>query len=185
LHGFFFMLILNISIDCLVVSVMIVAPIYRHKHLPPLIMAWEFIPRLKPKVDVWEAEWQMIHELNIKNRWKLNIDLNSIVKKQIKTVVITNSKQQICFVNRNFEKMTGYDRVEVIGRKPNFLQGNETSCDTRFKIKAALSAHKPISTTILNYKKNGEKYYCKVELLPIFNQEAELVNFLAIEEEIN
>lgn len=158
---------------------------YQQKHLPPLIMAWEFIPRLNPALSSWEKEWKIIEEMHQLNSWKLDIDLSNIVKKQLKTIVITNSRQEICFVNRNFEKMTGYSKLEVLGKRPNFLQGEETSNETKLEIKNALTELKPISTNILNYKKTGEKYFCKVDLMPIFNSDEQLVNFLAIEEEIN
>lgn len=157
---------------------------YKDVLVPPLLGAWEFLPRPKSLSSLWEREWKELSVLIKENNWKTSLDFKTIVKKQVKTIVITTPVQQICFTNRNFENMTGYSQKEVVGRKPSFLQGSNTNKDTTAKIRMALHNKQTISTSILNYKKNGEPYFCKVDLYPIFNLENELVNFVALEEEI-
>ena len=37
---------------------------------------------------------------------------------------------------------------------------------------------------LINYRKDGEPYWCDVRIEPIFNEQQKLVNFIAFEEEI-
>ena len=45
----------------------------------------------------------------------------------------------LVYVNKGFEKMTGYERKDVIGRNCRFLQGPHTSPDSVARMRAASS----------------------------------------------
>ena len=156
---------------------------YKEIICSPLLGAWEFLPKPFPTVAFWEQEWSAIGNLLKKNCWKTDLDLKKTVRNQIKTIVVTNTKQIICFTNRNFEKMTGYSALEVLGKKPSFLQGEATSEISKNIIRNGLEQMKPVFTSVVNYRKCGELYYCNIELYPIFDKKNVLVNYLALEEE--
>jgi len=157
---------------------------YKDALVAPLLGAWEFLPRPKSRTTLWEREWRELSILIKENQWKTPLDFKSIVRNQVKTIVVTSPVQRICFTNRNFENMTGYSKEEVVGRKPSFLQGANTCKETTSNIRLALYNKENFSTSILNYKKDGASYFCKVDLFPIFDRKNELVNFVALEEEL-
>lgn len=156
---------------------------YNNYLVSPLIAAWEFLPRSSAK-QLWESEWRVLNEFMLRNEWKIDIDLKKIVRNQVKTIVITDPNQHICYTNTCFQNMTQYTSEEVMGRKPSFLQGPNTNPAITSQIRNAIHSNKTISTSILNYKKNGTPYICKVEIFSIFNAQQNLVNYLALEEEV-
>lgn len=96
-------------------------------------------------------------------------------------IIITDHSRHILWVNEDFTEITGYDLEEVKGKNPKFLQGKETKKETVAKIKKQLSLGHPFKGEIINYRKNGEKYPCKLVIHPIRNEKNELTNFIAFE----
>ena len=111
--------------------------------------------------------------------------LSSIVEKTNNAVTITDPEGKIEWVNNAFTKMTGYTLAELIGKKPgHLLQGKETNKETADFIRESLKARKPFECEIINYKKNGEKFWSKIQIQPLFDEDGNLKNFFAIEEDI-
>ena len=96
-------------------------------------------------------------------------------------VILTDAQRKIIWVNEDFTTITGYTFSEVIGQKPSLLQGSETSPDSIKRLRKALESQVPFKDEILNYRKNGEEYLCKLVIHPIFNDDKQLVNFIAFE----
>ena len=97
-------------------------------------------------------------------------------------VILTDAQRRILWVNRDFEQITGYEYGEVIGMSPGqILQGPRTEPDVVERIRQGLAREEPFKETIINYRKNGEPYRCKLVIHPIHNAENQLVNFLAFE----
>jgi PAS domain S-box-containing protein len=99
-------------------------------------------------------------------------------------LVVTCEKEKIQWVSKGFTRMTGYEADEVKGKFPKFLQGAETSQETRKIIRNNISIRTEFSGNVVNYRKNGEKYICKVDIFPIFDNDNTLVNFVAFEREV-
>ena len=77
--------------------------------------------------------------------------------------------------------MTGYREDEVVGKSPKMFQGPETSSVVREEIRLAIKSHEIFEKTILNYKKNGETYFCTINAFPVFNLKGKLTHFIAFE----
>lgn len=71
-------------------------------------------------------------------------------------VIITDSKQRIEYVNKGFERITGYTFDEVKGKNPRMLQGKETLEEHRAELREAIKNKKATYTEIRNYTKDGE-----------------------------
>ena len=96
-------------------------------------------------------------------------------------IIITDHSRHILHVNENFTEITGYDLEEIKGEKPAFLQGRDTKKETIDRIRKNLELGTPFKEEIVNYRKNGEKYPCKLVIHPIHNEKSELTNFIAFE----
>lgn len=96
-------------------------------------------------------------------------------------VILTDSERRIQWVNDDFTNITGYTFQEVLGRKPNILQGKNTKMSSIERIKKGLAGKVPFKAEILNYRKDGEEYLCRLVIHPIFNISDELTNFIAFE----
>jgi PAS domain S-box-containing protein len=112
--------------------------------------------------------------------------LSLIAEKNINAVVITNNKCEIEWVNPSFSGTTGYSLDEIIGKKfGGQLRGPETSLETVEYMRECIRKGVPFSCEIINYSKSGEKYWVRIQIQPIFNENGEVVKFFAIEENIN
>jgi PAS domain S-box-containing protein len=72
----------------------------------------------------------------------------------------------IIYSNRQFETITGYG-PGAIGENHRLLQGPETDPETKAKLREAISAEEPISVDILNYRKDGRKFWNRLSIAPI------------------
>lgn len=118
---------------------------------------------------------------------------NSILLKQLsliatKTkngVIISDNLGHIEWVNEAFEKSTGYLLAEVKGRKPkDFLQGEETSEESKLKLSNALRNRETVEVPVVNYTKDGSSYTVMLEITPIFDESGNHVNFIALQKDV-
>ncbi|MEY2905085.1 MAG: hypothetical protein RJA52_1101 [Bacteroidota bacterium] len=100
-------------------------------------------------------------------------------------VVFTNAEKKILWVNRIFTNMTGYSIDEALGKKPSFLQGPQTEEKQRDYIRKKLNELVPFKASITNYRKNGEKYICELNIHPVFDSSKKLNYFLSFEYDLN
>jgi PAS domain S-box-containing protein len=90
----------------------------------------------------------------------------------------------ILYVNSTFERMTGFDRSEILGKNPRIFQGPGTSLAARKRLARALRNGERHSTTLVNYRKSGEAYLCAIDVFPIVTPQGELINAIALEREV-
>ncbi|KQP41187.1 histidine kinase [Methylobacterium sp. Leaf104] len=95
-------------------------------------------------------------------------------------MIVTDPHQAdnpIIFVNRAFERMTGYTRDELIGTNCRFLQGPETDREVVADLRLAIHEQREFSTEIINYRKDGASFWNALFVSPVFNRSGELVYF--------
>lgn len=151
----------------------------------PLLCGPEFLPASAVKRQSRISGSEEIYELSQEFDWNLTLDLEAYLSKPGIAIVVTDTYEQIQWVNSGFTYMTGYKLPEILGKKPSqFLQGNGTSPKTKSNIREQLDQNVSFSNQILNYRKNGEAYWCKLDIWPLFNSNNELVNYVAFEKEV-
>ena len=112
-------------------------------------------------------------------------DLSLIATHTDNQVIIADSNGAIEYVNKAFEKLTGYTLEEVKGKKPgSFLQGPETNPEHILAMRKGLKKRKAFSQEILNYTRSGKKYWVSIFINPVFNARGELEKFIAIEQNV-
>ena len=88
----------------------------------------------------------------------------------------------LIYLNERFESLTGYS--DVIGENCRFLQGAETDPETRATLRDAIDARRPVSVDILNYRQNGQKFWNRVDVAPVHDEDGEVTNFVGFQMEI-
>jgi len=112
--------------------------------------------------------------------------LSLIAEKNINAVIISDVEGRIEWVNSSFEKMSGYSKEELVGKKPGYLlQGQETSPETVEYLRSQISKGQPFACEIINYSKSGDKYWVKIQGQALYNKKGEIVRYFAIEENIS
>ncbi|MCS6865257.1 MAG: PAS domain S-box protein [Gemmataceae bacterium] len=91
---------------------------------------------------------------------------------------------RIIYANTAFLKMTGYSRDEVLGRSPRFLQGPQTSSNSRAIIRQALERHEPCRVELIHYTKDGKPYWVELDLTPVIVPSPNTRYIIAIQRDI-
>jgi PAS domain S-box-containing protein len=100
---------------------------------------------------------------------------------------ITDPRQEddpLVWVNPSFTRISGYSYEESVGRNCRFLQGPATDRKTVDDLRRALSDERPISTTLLNYRKDGTAFWNQLSITPVFDGEGELVSFVGVQSDV-
>ncbi|ENV5995771.1 PhnD/SsuA/transferrin family substrate-binding protein [Vibrio parahaemolyticus] len=99
--------------------------------------------------------------------------------------IITQSDGTIAWVNSAFEQLTEYSLEEVVGKSPGeLLQGEDTDANTVALLSQSVRSHSPVRVEILNYTKSRRTYWVELELSPVFDENGELLRFIAVERDI-
>ena len=96
------------------------------------------------------------------------------------SIVISDASISDCpmvYVSKEFTKQTGYSDSEALGKNCRFLQGPETDQNDVEHIRLALRTKQSITIDILNYKKNGEKFWNRLRIKPIFDLNGKAIYF--------
>lgn len=85
-------------------------------------------------------------------------------------VVITDAaltNNPVIYVNRGFEKNTGYPAEEVLGKNCRFLQGEDTNPEELAKVSDGVRNRHSTRAFLKNYRKNGTPFFNELTIDPI------------------
>ena len=149
------------------------AEYYSKLKLQPLPLTnWEF------RKDIFS---DAILFKKIQSLWNNKHDYLEQSQKQNRELIITDNNFKIVFASKTIARMSGYQPEEILGKSPVIFQGKATSKETRHKIKTAITLLKPFKEVILNYRKNGDSYWCEIEAYPMFDKNGRFQNYIALE----
>ena len=100
------------------------------------------------------------------------------------TVVITDKKGNIQYVNPKFTEQTGYEFEEVKGKNPRILQSGEQSDKFYKELWSTILTGNVWNGELHNKKKNGDSYWESTVISTILNSKGEITSFLAVKEDI-
>ncbi|MFB6221254.1 MAG: PAS domain-containing protein [Halolamina sp.] len=89
----------------------------------------------------------------------------------------------LIYVNEQFKRLTGYES-NLLGEDCRFLQGPETDPDAVTTIREAINANEPVSVDILNYRKNGQRFWNKLDIAPLHDEHGEVTQYVGFQTDI-
>jgi len=90
----------------------------------------------------------------------------------------------LIYINEGFERMTGYPKSEALGRNCSFLQGPDTDIAAVAEIRDALLGSRECLVEILNYRKDGTKFWNRLSITPVRESSGEVTHFIGIQSDI-
>eukprot|EP00877_Chromochloris_zofingiensis_P005967 jgi/Chrzof1/1623/Cz10g14280.t1 len=90
----------------------------------------------------------------------------------------------ICYASSQFYELTGYTAAEIIGKNCRFLQGPETEKRKVMEIRDAIREDRPCQVRLLNYKKNGQKFWNQFHLAPICDGHGQVTHYIGIQSDV-
>ena len=116
-------------------------------------------------------------------RMPIGMDFVSILRSFPFAVLVTDSTHSddpIVFANAAFAAMTGYGARETVGRNARFLQGAETDRRTVADLANAIQQGLPIHRELLNYRKDGQAFWCDLSMHPMLDKQGALVGYVGL-----
>jgi len=112
--------------------------------------------------------------------------LSEVARQTSNGVVVTDLEGRINWVNDGFQKVTGFSREEVVGRKPgSFLQGSLTDPETVGYMHQRLSQQRDFDVELINYNRNGTPYWVRIHCEPLKLYGGRTSGFMAIQTDID
>lgn len=102
-------------------------------------------------------------------------------------VVICDAKapdMPAIFINRAFERITGYRADEVLGRNCRFLGGNQDNEAERAGIRQALAHHQEYSMLLRNVRKDGKLFWNQLYIAPVRDARGEVTHYIGIQSDV-
>ncbi|WP_414550365.1 PAS domain S-box protein [Anabaena sp. CCY 0017] len=91
----------------------------------------------------------------------------------------------VIYVNAAFEKITGYDASDIIGKNCRFLQGEDTEQSTLDQLRSSIQAGESCQVILLNYRKDGTSFWNELSISPIHHENGQLTHFVGIQNDIS
>jgi PAS domain S-box-containing protein len=106
------------------------------------------------------------------------------VEESPETIVITDPRGIIEYVNPKFCELTGFSAEEAIGQNPRILKSGYTSSKEYGDLWQTIRAGKIWRGEFCNRKRNGELYWESASISPVMNDAGEITHFLAVKQDI-
>jgi len=124
---------------------------------------------------------ETLEELRAKNRMleehKKAIDKSTIVSK-------ADLKGIITYVNDKFCEISGYTREELVGKNHNIVRSPNVPKEVFKELWETISHKNTWRGVVENRAKNGESYFVQATIMPILDENDEIVEYIGIRQDI-
>jgi PAS domain S-box-containing protein len=111
--------------------------------------------------------------------------LMTAIEQTPESVVITDTKGRILYVNPVFERVTGYNRAEAIGQNPRLLKSNRQDSAFYRELWAKIRAGEVWRGRFINKKKDGTLFTEDAVIAPVRDEKGTVTNYIAIKRDIS
>lgn len=154
---------------------------YRHKDGSYVYLDWS-VSHDSLHDTIYGVARNVTKEILLEKELKIQ---QKAIENNAHAMVITYANEdndfEIISANKAFEVLSGYTTDEIIGRNCRFLQGDKKeNRDTKTlnRLKECMAKHEQFDGVLLNYRKNGEPFYNKIRVSPLFNDENVCTHFI-------
>jgi PAS domain S-box-containing protein len=99
-------------------------------------------------------------------------------------VIITDADGVIEYTNPAFEKVTGYTRKDVVGKKPSILKSGEHDREFYREFWETISSGHVWNGQFRNRRKDGSFYSQECTVGPVKDEDGQIVNYVAVARDI-
>ena len=128
---------------------------------------------------------QLSEEIALKDEKALELRKFSFaVQQSPSSILITNKSGIIEYVNKKFTDFTGFTYKETIGQSPRLLSSGLIEPETYTQMWKVLLAGKEWQGEFHNRKKNGDLYWARELISPIFDDTGEITHYISLQDDV-
>ncbi|GAB2713148.1 PAS domain S-box protein [Halomonas garicola] len=90
----------------------------------------------------------------------------------------------LIYVNKGFERLTGYSADDILYRDCRFLQGDDRDQEALGTIRRALKQGQPSREVLRNYRKDGTLFYNELSITPVFDEADNLMYYIGVQKDV-
>jgi PAS domain S-box-containing protein len=105
--------------------------------------------------------------------------LITAVEQAAEAVMITDTQGTVLYINPAFEQMSGYDRLDVMGRSPQVLASDSPDDALYQNLANVTNSGTMWQGRLVSRRKDGELYTGDATITPVRNGAGEIVNYVA------
>jgi len=91
----------------------------------------------------------------------------------------------VSYANPAFKKMTGYGGREILGQDYFLVYGEHADPRVVAEIKNTMQKGKPFQGEMLNFKKEGEKYWNLLRMAPVRDPHGSVTHYVGIQTDVS
>lgn len=86
----------------------------------------------------------------------------------------------VVYINKAFQRITGYSDKDVLGKDIGILFNNSFKKNGIEKVKKAFEQGLGLTDLMKNYRKNGDLFWNEFNISPVFNHDDKISNFIGV-----
>ncbi|QQD20765.1 PAS domain S-box protein [Oceanospirillaceae bacterium ASx5O] len=90
----------------------------------------------------------------------------------------------LIYVNKAFERLTGYSADEILYQDCRFLQAGDRDQAGLTNIRGAISKGNSSRVILRNYRKDGSLFWNELSISPIYNEDDQLTYYIGIQKDV-
>jgi PAS domain S-box-containing protein len=110
--------------------------------------------------------------------------LSTVMEQSEQSVIITDTKGDIIYVNPAFERNSGYSRAEALGQNPRLLKSNQHEAAFYAQLWATISAGQVWRGRFINKKKDGTLYTEEGSITPVRDEYGVIINYVGLQRDV-
>ena len=100
------------------------------------------------------------------------------------SIIITDTNATIEYVNPFFLNLTGYSKQEILGKHTKILNTGLTPSETYIEMWNTITASQVWTGEFFNQMKDGSLFIAKSVIAPVFDNNGNITNYIAIEDDV-
>ncbi|QTF91857.1 PAS domain S-box protein [Halomonas sp. BM-2019] len=90
----------------------------------------------------------------------------------------------LIYVNKGFERLTGYSADEILYQDCRFLQNEDRDQAGLATIRQALAEGRPCRTVLRNYRKDGTLFWNELSITPVHDDDDNLTYYIGVQKDV-
>ncbi|MFP4138167.1 MAG: PAS domain-containing protein [Halomonas sp.] len=90
----------------------------------------------------------------------------------------------LIYVNKGFERLTGYSADEILYQDCRFLQNDDRDQEGLDTLRKALAEGRPCRTVLRNYRKDGTLFWNELSITPVHDEDDNLTYFIGVQKDV-
>lgn len=111
--------------------------------------------------------------------------LSKAIKNAASSVIVTDTKGTIVYVNPSFTTMSGYSPEEAVGAKASLLKSGEHGPEVYKELWRDIKNGKTWGGELINKRKDGSRYWISARISPVFDDKGNITNYVGVQNDIS